>query len=135
MNPTINVSETRKYLNNCLESIEWSSKFPSFAFQMLLKYNVQMKVMGATGRCQFHQHLMQTNLIWKYYTKLYCTKKWMCKKQLIKCWCNWLLVSISPTYLHTAFTNVAPNSVRIQSSCLHFLRFLDLSAQKLHVKC
>ncbi len=44
------------------------------------------------------------------------------------------LGSISPTYLHTAFTPVAPKSVRNQSSCQYLFTLWDILAQKLLVE-
>ncbi len=40
------------------------------------------------------------------------------------CWGNWHPRSISPTYLCTNFTPVAPKSVRIQSSCQYLFTLL-----------
>jgi len=39
-------------------------------------------------------------------------------------------VSISPTYLLTAFTPVAPKSVRIQSSCQYLFTLLGSTGAK-----
>jgi len=40
------------------------------------------------------------------------------------------LGSISPTYFHTAFTPVAPKSVRIQSSCQYLFTLLGSTGAK-----
>ncbi len=40
------------------------------------------------------------------------------------------MCSISPTYLRTAFTPVAPKSVRIQSSCQYFFTLLGSTDAK-----
>jgi len=42
--------------------------------------------------------------------------------------------NVSPTYLHTALTPVAPKSVRIRQDVSIFLLFSDLLTQKLLVE-
>jgi len=44
--------------------------------------------------------------------------------------CAKLLGSISPTYLHTAFTPVAPKSVRIQLSCQYLFTLFGSTGAK-----
>ncbi len=45
------------------------------------------------------------------------------QKLLIKCWWNWLLGSISPTYLRADFTRVVPKSVRVSKLSVSFYTF------------
>jgi len=57
---------------------------------------------------------------------LICADREIKKTNLIKLH----LGSISPTYLRTAFTPVAPKSVRIQSSCQYLFTLLGSTSAK-----
>jgi len=90
-------------------------------------------------------NLLQAALFgWKCFLKLFSIHSFvflllreiiLVQKLIVKCWWNWLQVSISPICLRKASTRADTKSSKDSQVTRVFLHFWDLFEQKLLVKC